>query len=144
MVLGCLPSDSLTEHKRYLGGRKNLPLKLPTELTREDEVFAALQRAVPKARVREARRNEWILTETWRLIDKRVSARRDPTKGQVIKRRLGRAIKASLSADRRRRADEAGAEVDTLLGADPPLIQEAWHMIQGWYKAAVDRSPQTS
>ena len=27
------------------------------------------------------------------------------------------------------------------MGGDPPLIQEAWHRIQGWYKAAVDRAP---
>ena len=25
--------------------------------------------------------------------------------------------------------------------ADPPLIQEAWYRIQGWYKAAVDQDP---
>ena len=25
--------------------------------------------------------------------------------------------------------------------ADPTLIQEAWHRLQGWYKAAVDRPP---
>ena len=30
MVLGCLYINSLTEHKRYLGGRKKLPLKPPT------------------------------------------------------------------------------------------------------------------
>ena len=46
MVLGCLPSASLTEHKRYLGGRKKLPLKPPTEPTREDEFFAALRMAI--------------------------------------------------------------------------------------------------
>ena len=62
MVLGCLRSASLTEHKRYLGGLKKLPLKPPTEPTREDEVFATLWRDVPKARVIEARRNEWTLT----------------------------------------------------------------------------------
>ena len=28
-----------------------------------------------------------------------------------------------------------------LVRTDPPLIQEAWHRIQGWYKAAVDRAP---
>ena len=140
MVLGCLPSASLTEHKWYLGGRKKLPLNPLTEPTREDEVFAALRRAVPKARVREARKNEWISMEKWRLVDERVSARQDSEKGQAIKRRLGRAIKASLAEDRRRRADEAGAEVEALVGADPPLIQEAWHRIQGWYKAAVDRA----
>ena len=75
-------------------------------------------------RVREARKNEWISTETWRLVDKRVSVRRDLSKGQTIRRRLGRAIKASLTANRRRRAEEAGKEVEALVGEDPPLIQE--------------------
>ena len=74
-------------------------------------------------------------------VDERVSARRDLAKGRALKRRLGRAIKASLAADRRRRAYEAGEEVEALVGADPSLIQEAWHRIQGWYKAAVDRAP---
>ena len=46
-----------------------------------------------------------------------------------------------MAADQRRRADEAGAEVEALVGADPPLIQEAWHRIQGWYKTAVDCTP---
>ena len=108
---------------------------------REDDAFASLQRAVLKAKVREARRNEWISAETWRLVDERVSTRRDRAKGQALKRRLGRTIKASFSADRKRRADEAGAEVEALVGADPPLIQEAWHRIQGWYKDAVNRAP---
>ena len=116
-------------------------MKPLTNPMREDGVFTALRRAVPKARVGEARRNKWISTETWRLVNKRVSARRDPVKGQAIKRRLGRAIKASLAADRRRCAYEAGAEVEALVGADPPLIQEAWHRIQGWYKDVVNRDP---
>ena len=141
MVLGCLPSASPTEHKWYLGGRKKLPLRPPTKPTRKDNALASLRRAVPKAKAREARRNAWISAETWRLVDKRVSARRDPAKGQALKKRLGRAIKASLEADRRRQSDEAGAEVEALVGADPPLIQEAWHRIQGWYKAVVDRAP---
>ena len=71
----------------------------------------ALRRSVLKAKAQEARRNEWILAETWRLVDKRVSACRDPAKEQALKRRLGRAIKESLAADWRRRAEEAGAEV---------------------------------
>ena len=48
MVLGCLISASLREHVRYLGGRKRLPLRPPTEPTREDRIFAALRRAVLK------------------------------------------------------------------------------------------------
>ena len=51
------------------------------------------------------------------------------------------AITASLAQDRRRRAEEAGAEVEALMKANPPLIQEAWYRLQGWYKAAVDRAP---
>ena len=141
MVLGCLPSASLTEHNRYLERQEKFPLTPPTEPAREDDAFADLRRDVCKMRAKEARRNEWVLTETWRFVEERVSARRDPEKGQAIKRRLGRAIKASLAADRIRRADEAGEEVEALVGADPPLIQEAWHRIQGWYKAAVDRAP---
>ena len=122
MVLGCLHSASLTEHKQFLGGRKNLPLKPPTEPTREDEVFTALRRAVLKPRVREASKNEWISTETWRLVNERVSVRRDPVKGQTIRKRLGCAIKESLTVYKRRRADEAGTEVEALVGADrrPP------------------------
>ena len=54
---------------------------------------------------------------------------------------MGKEIKESLAQDRRRRTEEAGAEVEALMKADPPLIQEAWHRLQGWYKAAVDRAP---
>ena len=32
--------------------------------------------------------------------------------------------------DRKRRAEEAGAEVEELLGSDPPLHREAWHRIK--------------
>ena len=46
-----------------------------------------------------------------------------------------------MAADQKRRVDEAGAEVEALMGADPPLVQEVWYCIQGWYKAAVDRAP---
>ena len=31
--------------------------------------------------------------------------------------------------------------METLVKADPPLIQEAWYRIQGWYKAAVELAP---
>ena len=30
--------------------------------------------------------------------------------------------------------------MEALVKADPPLIQEAWYRLQGWYKAAVDRA----
>ena len=67
--------------------------------------------------------------------------RQDPRYGKADRRRLGKEIKESLSKYRRRRTEEAGAEVESMMKADPPLIQEAWHRLQGWYKAAVDRAP---
>ena len=122
----------------YLRGSKKLPVLPPTEPTREDEIFAALRRDVPKPRAPEDRRNKWILSAAWRLVDERVSACQDPAKGQSLIRRLGRATKAIMTTDRRRRAEEAGEKVEALVGADPPLIQETWHCIKGWYKAAFD------
>ena len=110
-------------------------------ITKVDQLFVSLRRAFPKAQPCKARRNAWISEETWRLVDERVSARRYPRYRQAFKRKLGRAVKASLVAVRKRRADEAGEEVEALVKADPPLIQEAWYHIQGWYKATVDRAP---
>ena len=34
--------------------------------------------------------------------------------------RLGRAVRASLKGDRRRRVEDAGKDVEALLGEDPP------------------------
>ena len=50
---------------------------------------------------------------------------------------MSKAVQVSLAKDRLRRAEEAGAKVEALVKADPPLIQEAWYRLQGWYKAAV-------
>ena len=125
MVLGCLHSAPLRGHSRYLGGRKWLPLRPPTAPTREDGIFAALQRAVPKPLTQDARKNVWILESTWRLFNDRVSARQDPAKDQALIWRLSRAIAASLRGDRRWQAEEA--EVKALLGSDPPFHWEAWH-----------------
>ena len=141
MVLGCLPSAPLSETKQYLGGQKRWPVRPPAKPSRTDELSAALQRAVPRPKPQEARQNAWISAETWRLIDERVSTRRDPRYGKGDRRRLAKAVQASLAMDRRRMAEEAGAEVEALVKADPPLIQEAWYRLHGWYKAAVDRAP---
>ena len=47
-----------------------------------------------------------------------------------------------MTMDRRQQVEDAGVEVEALVGADPPLIQEAWQRIKGWYKATVDRDPR--
>ena len=92
-----------------------MPLTPPREPTRADTLFGYLRRDVPKPHMREQHRNTWISEETWKLVDERVSARRVP---RVLTRlrRLGRAMKASLKGDRRRRVEEAGKAVEALLG----------------------------
>ena len=74
MVVGCLRSAQAREHAKYLTGQKKLLLQPPTNPTREDRIFAAVRRAVPKPHAREQRTGEWISEETWRLFDERVSA----------------------------------------------------------------------
>ena len=144
MVLGCLHGAPLMEYSRYLGGYKRLPLCPLTSPKREDRIFAALWRSVPKPLAREASKNAWISAATWRLVNERVSARRDIAKDQALILRLGCAIKASLQKDRKRREEEAGYEVETLMGSEPPLRQESWQQIKEWYKAVVDRGPPPS
>ena len=81
------------------------------------------------------------MVATWRLVNKRVSAHRDPIRYQFHIQRLGRAINAILKEDRRRRTEEEDNEVDRLLGEDPPFHWEACHRMKGWYLAVVDRTP---
>ena len=112
MVLGCLHSAPKREHTNYLTGRKRLPLRPPSYPTREDRIFAALRRAVPKPHARERRKNWWILEDTWRLVEERVSAQRKLARDQTRIRRLIQAIAASLKIDRRQRVETAGKEAE--------------------------------
>ena len=108
---------------------------------RKDGLFAALHRAVLKPKARDVRKNAWNSETTWRLVDERVSTRRDPARDQHLIWRLGHDITMSLKVYRRLRAEEAGEEVEKLLGSEPPIHREAWHRMKGWYQAAVDRVP---
>ena len=47
--------------------------------------------------------------------------RQDPAKDQALIWKLGRAIAANLKGNRRRRLEEAGNEVETLLELEPHL-----------------------
>ena len=138
MVMGILRVGTVREHVRYIEGRRRIPLKPPKRPTREDKLFGDLRRAVPKPQPREQHRNAWISEETWRLVDERVTMRRKP-RARTGMRRLGRAIQAILKGDRRRRVEEAGTAVETLLKEDPSYAREAWRRMKGWYKAAAKR-----
>ena len=139
MVVGCLFSAPEREHARYIMGRRKMPRRPTTEPTREDGIFAALRRAVPKPHARDRHKNAWISEETWRLVNERVSTRR----GTVVRMRiwrLGRAVRASLQGDRKRRFETAGQDLETLLGGDPQKPKEAWRQLKVWYKDTVNRA----
>ena len=121
MVLGYLHIAPLREHVRYLMGRTCLPLLPPTTPTSEDGISLSLHRDVPKLLATQARKNVWILAATWILVDKRVSERRYFAKDQVLIWRLGHDIKTSLRGDRRRHSEEAGEDMESLMGLDPLL-----------------------
>ena len=122
------------DHIIYIAGRRRMPLTLPKEPTREDTLFGYLRRAVPKPHMREQHRNAWISDKTWKLVDEQVSERRGPRVRSRL-RRLGRAIKASLKGDRRRRVEEAGKVVEALLGEDTAKgTHEGGHAL--WRSAA--------
>ena len=79
-------------HARYIKGRHKMPLKPPTEPTREDEIFGALRRAVPKPHERDKHKNAWISKDMWRLFYQKVSVRRGTRVRERIQR-LGQAIR---------------------------------------------------
>ena len=97
-----------------------IPLRPPTTLKREDGLFTALRRSIPKPKAQEARKNAWISVDTWRILNKRVSTLKDPERDQAIILHLGRAINLIIKGDRRRQTEEAGEEIEQLMEADPP------------------------
>ena len=141
MVLEYPHSDPLIEHTEYLGRRTRLSLRPPTTPTREDGIFVALRRAIPKPKAQETSNNAWILTEMWRILDKRVSAQQGSARDQSLIQRLGRAINASLQGGQEmvdrgsRRGDRAATR------SEPTLHKEAWHQMKGWYRDVVDHGP---
>ena len=96
MVLGWLDSAPLREYTKYLGQSTCPPLRPPITLTREDGLFMALQRSIPKPKAQKARNNACISEDTLILVDKRVTARRYWAQKQTLLRRLGHSINASM------------------------------------------------
>ena len=63
MVVVCLCSALAWDHARHIKGRREMPLKAPTEPTRDDWIFYALWRAVLKLHEWEKHRKSWIPEE---------------------------------------------------------------------------------
>ena len=143
MIVGVLSCDKLKENKRCIMSQQRYPLKAPTgdNRTELDIIFAELKERIPKVGPRELKRNAWISEGTWQLIDQRIALRRQRRGDQQMCRGLGRRIKASLKEDRRRRAAEAGEQIEACINHRNPDWKEAWGILKGWYRDASDRAP---
>ena len=84
LIPRCLHITTLREHAKYFRWHTWLPLRTLTIPMREDEIFTALRRAIPKPKAREERKNAWILEDTWRLIDMRIYTCQYPVHGQGL------------------------------------------------------------
>ena len=102
MVLGFLCGASLREHPNYLRRKTRLIISSPGHQTRTraDKIFTELWRAVPKWDNRAARHNTCISEAMWRLVYKRVSARKESGRDQERIRQLGWEIRLALKKDR--------------------------------------------
>ena len=126
------------------------PAIIDDSVPTEDEIAAAVKKAAEKqvgGAIADSRgahqrvaRGALISEETWKLVDERVTMRRK-ARDRTGMRRLGRSIQASLKGDRRRRVEETGSAVESLLKEDPPNAKETWQRMKGWYQAAAKRGP---
>ena len=75
-------------------------------------------------------------------MDSGVTARREGA--QLTVQKISRWICVGLSMDRKRRVEDSGHTIESLLTSDPPLIREAWVDMWGWYRYAANRPPPTA
>ncbi len=87
-----------------------------------------------------AANNSWISREIWAPINHRAQLWKTNSLPQDISRQLGRQIKNSLQLDHKKQATDIADKIEGHLAAGD--LQEAWHRLKGWYRAALDRVPQ--
>ena len=107
----------------------------PAEAARElEDAFEALRATVEMPPPRERRENYWISDATWKLVDKRVTLRRQGQLGQVEGRRLRQQINQSLKRNRLARAELAGDNITAESAGGN--VKEAYRHLKGWYRSA--------
>ena len=63
------------------------------------------------------------------------------TRYHRLLRRLGQHIKENLQTDLLQQVETAGADIETLLIYEPPLVQEDWSRMKGWCKDSNGYAP---
>ena len=104
-----------------------------------DKIFSEIKTQIPKPPLRERVMRAWVSGETWAAMDARVTARQEGA--QKIVRHISQRTPAGLSTDQKRRADEAGHTIESLLASDPPLVREAWVRMRECYRDVANRPP---
>ena len=141
MVLGCLRGDWTKDLTDYLCKARRFPLRpLRRKLTSaSNNLFSELNTQILKPPLRERVRRACIYGETCSTINARVTARQEGSQRTV--RKLGQRIRVGISTNWKRRAEEVGRTIDSLLAFYPPLVRDSWVRIWGWYRDADDRPP---
>ena len=97
--------------------------------------------AITKPPPQERRRNEWIYTDTWLLVDTKVVSKHTPKRYKRLLRYLGVLVGVILKEYLRRHTATASMEVEALLASYTPLVKEAWTQIQVCYYNRENRPP---
>jgi hypothetical protein len=130
----------------YRCRRQRLPLRLPPEPhDKLTHTFKALKLMCIEANPQSRGGNEWISTETWRLISHRSMLLRTGKLCQTGGQCLWQKIWDALCGDRRAWTAQVGSMIEAeLVGGD---IQESFCYLKEWYKAASETTtrpcPQT-
>lgn len=122
------------QHRRYLNGRKAFPLKVvDRDRTEVDGYFDSVLSRIPAVHGGNHREwRSWISENTWRLVDQRAALRRSSGLDRTRELNIitGR-IRRSIRQDRKRRTEEAGAEIERCLNTND--VRGAWSLLKRWY-----------
>ena len=119
MVKSCLRGELEKDLTGYLCKSRRFPLwSLCRDLvSTPDKLFSEIKTQIPNPPMRERVRRAWIYDNTWSAIDARLTARREGSQRSV--RQLSRYICAGLSTDWKRRVEEAGYTIESLIASEP-------------------------
>jgi hypothetical protein len=133
------------EHRDYLRTRKDFPLRVyKRDSSIVDMRLHKIHRAGRTAATKLAATNRasWISDTTWRLIDRRTTGRRQKSLTPENLRQLDQNIRRHLRADRKRRATDAGRDIEHRMRNND--LQGAWDVLKRWYRHASGRPPKPS
>jgi hypothetical protein len=118
--------------------RQRFPLQLPPveEQDQQMRLFGELRKTCEEDAPTRQKQNDWILEESWRLIAHRAMLRHTGHLCQAGGRCLHHQVGASLRKDQADCTSHVGMLIESELAGGN--VQEAFHHLKGWYRAASD------